>query len=218
MIGPRVRSCLSALAMIFALGRVAYADSDGHACVGAGFIAVEFRAFATPDLAGPHILRVARFDVAGGPRWTGEVSVEDFQTHTLACGAQTIMFEGIGERGRGLVSYTIHVDSAGVPSVLARSSDPRYAFRELPSEPMNIGNWARPGVIPLPSRGGYPRFQLHVTERTRRVSAGELRHEMKTTLEEIDASGMVRRSLIINTGSRIETVDTTFDALTPHER
>jgi hypothetical protein len=158
------------------------------------------------------VLRIARFDSASGPRWTGEISVEDFQTHTLVCGAQTIIFEGIGGRARGLVSYTIHVDSAGAPSVSAQSNDPHYAFRELPLAPMNIGNWARAGVFQLPSRGGFPRFQLHVTETTRRVSAGELRHEMKTTLEEIDATGKVQRSLTINEGNRIETIDT---VLTP---
>jgi hypothetical protein len=35
---------------------------------------------------------------------------------------------------------------------------------------------------------------------------------MKTTLEEIDATGKVQRSLTINEGNRIETIDT---VLTP---
>ena len=212
MTGPFLGSCLRGLALTLICARVAHADSDGYACVGAGFIAVEFRAFSTPGIVAPHVLRVVRFDSSGGPRRTGELSVEEFQTHTLACGAQTVMLEGIGERGRGLISYTIHVDPAGVPSVVSHSSDPRYSFSQLPSEPMNIGNWAQPGVIPLPSRGTYPRFQLHVTEVTRPVSAVELRHEMKTVLEEIDRSGAVRRALTINEGSRLETIGTTFDA------
>lgn len=205
------RSCLGGLALTLLVGRVARADSDGYACVGAGFIAVEFRAFNTPKIAGAHVLRIARFDSAGGPRWTGEVSIEDFETHTLACGAQTLLFEGIGGRGRGLVSYTIHVDSAGVPSIATHSNDPLYAFRVMPPGPINVGDWAQPGFVSLPSRGGHSSFRLHVTSVTRRVDASELRHMMKTVLEEIDASGMVRRSLLINEGSRIETVDTTFD-------
>jgi hypothetical protein len=181
------------------------ADSDGYACVGAGFIAIEFRAFNTPGIAEPHVLRVARFDGVGGPRWAGEVGLEDFQTHTLACGARTIMIEGIGERGRGLVSYTIHVDSAGVPRVGTHANDPQYAFRQLPPGPMNLGNWAQPGVIQLPSRGTYPRFQLRITRVTHRASASALRHEMKTVLEEIDSSGAARATLPINEGSVVET-------------
>ena len=41
---------------------------------------------------------------------------------------------------------------------------------------------------------------------------------MKTTLEEIDSAGMVRRSLTIYEGSRIETVDKSFDAASPDVR
>lgn len=126
------------------------------------------------------------------------------------------MLEGIGERGRGLISYTIHVEPTGVPRIVSQGSDPRYSSSQLPSELMNIGNWAHPGIIPLPSRGTYPRFQLHVTDETRRVSAVEVRHEMKTVLEEIDRSGSVRRSLTINEGSRIETADSTVDTPTPN--
>jgi hypothetical protein len=217
MTGSFVRSCLGGFALTLSVGRVAHADSDGYACIGAGFIAIEFRAFNTPGIAGPHVLRVARFDSAG-PRWTGEVNVEEFQTHTLACGAQTVLFEGIGEGGRGLVSYTIHIDPTGVPSVVARSNDPHHSFGQMPPGPMNLGNWARPGVMQLPSRASYPRFHLHVTEVTHQVRAGELRHDMKTVLEEIDASGAVRRSLAIHEGTRIETIDTTLDAPTPGNR
>jgi hypothetical protein len=205
MTGWAIRSCFYGATLTVLAGRAMRADSDGYACIGAGFIAIEFRAFNTPGITQPHVLRVARFDDVGGPRWAGEVGLEDFQTHTLACGARTIMIEGIGERGRGLVSYTIHVDSAGVPRVGTHDSDPQYVFRQLPPGPMNLGNWAQPAVIQLPSRGTYPRFQLRITRVTRRTSASALRHEMKTVLEEIDPSGAARATLLINEGSFIET-------------
>ena len=196
-------SLLISLMLVVVTGRDARADSDGHFCVGAGFIAVEFRAFNTHGLSGSHVLRIARFDAEKGPRWTGEVVVEEFQTHTLSCGAKTIIFEGVGERGRGLVSYVVQVDTSGAPRIVSRASDPGYSFRAFPAAPGNIGNWALPGVTPLPNAGGYPRFQLRVTRTDRRVDGG-IRHDMKSVLEEIDRSGQVRRSLLVNEGTLFE--------------
>ena len=200
------RSFLLSLMLVTVFGRAARADSDGYFCIGAGFIAVEFRAFSTPGLNGPHVLKIARFDAERGPRWAGEVIVEDFQTHTLACGAKTIMFEGAGDRGRGLVTYIIQLDSAGPPRIVSHTSDPGYKFRTLPRGPDNIGNLAQPGIVELSSRGGYPRFQLRVTETSHRVESG-VQHDTQSVLEEIDASGRVRRSLEIYKGGRYESVD-----------
>ena len=200
------RSFLLSLTLVTVFGRKAGADSDGYFCIGAGFIAVEFRAFSTPGLNGPHVLKIARFDPERGPRWAGEVIVEDFQTHTLTCGAKAIMFEGAGERGRGLVTYIIQLDSAGPPRIVSHTSDPGYKFRTFPRGPDNIGNLAQPGMIELPSRGGYPRFQLRVTDTSHRGESG-VQHDMQSMLEEIDASGRVRRSLEIYKGSRYESVD-----------
>jgi hypothetical protein len=192
--------------LVTVFARKALADSDGYFCIGAGFIAVEFRAFSTPGLNGPHVLKIARYDPERGPRWAGEVMVEEFQTHTLTCGAKTILFEGAGERGRGLVSYIIQLDSAGPPRIVSHTSDPSYKFRTFPRGPDNIGNLAQPGMMELPSRGGYPRFHLRVTNVSRRVESG-VQHDMQSVLEEIDALGRVGRSLAIYKGGRYESVD-----------
>jgi hypothetical protein len=58
----------------------------------------------------------------------------------------------------------------------------------------------------VPSRGGYPRFQLRVTAIPHRMESG-VQHDMQSVLEEIDASGRLRRSLEIYKGGRYESVD-----------
>src|SRR4029450_8332455 len=82
-----MRSLLIAIFPIVLAVHPAYADSDGYYCVGPGYLAVEFRSFSTPSINGPHVLKILHFDEEQGPRWTGEVLVEDFQTHVLTCGA-----------------------------------------------------------------------------------------------------------------------------------
>ena len=196
------RSLLFSMMLLTTTTRDARADIDGYYCVGAGFIAVEFRSSDTRGLSGPHVLRVARFDAELGPRWTGEVIVDGFATHTLACGAKTILFEGAGDRG-GFFSYVIQIDSTGSPRILSQSFEPRYAFKAFPTGPKNIGSWAPPGITRLPARASYPRFQLRVTQTNRRV-AGGMQHHMRSVLEEIDQSGQVRRSLVISEGTRLD--------------
>ena len=90
--------------------------------------------------------------------------------------------------------------------IVSHTSDPGYKFRTFPRGPDNIGNLAQPGITELPSRGGYPRFQLRVTDASHRVESG-VQHDMQSVLEEIDASGQVRRSLVIYKGGRYESVD-----------
>jgi hypothetical protein len=182
-----------------------YADSDGYYCVGAGFIAVQFRSFNTPGLKAKHVLKLARFDKNNGPRWAGEVALEDFQPHTLSCGARNILIEGIGERGRGLVSYLLKVEGDSV-RIVSHTSDPRHDFTNLPEGPPNIGAWAKPGVSDLPDRGDFPRFQLRVT-RTSRREPGQVIHAQESILVELLQGGRLGRSLILHRGIRIETVD-----------
>lgn len=179
----------------------ARADSDGYYCVGKDYLAVEFRSFNTRGLAGPHVLKIARWDGALGPRWVGEVVVEEFQTHTLTCRPDGIAFEGAGERGRGWVSYVVGLDSAGVPRIVSHNNEAVYSFpSKAKSVPLpNLGNWARPGVTALPASTPTARFQLRTTLNSQREATG-FRHERRTVLEQVDAAGTVRRSLLMSEG------------------
>jgi hypothetical protein len=193
--------CLSIFVLLPA--RALQADSDGYYCVGAGYIAVEFRSFNTRGLRSAHVLKIARFDRGLGPRWSGEISIEDFQTHSLSCGFDTIVIEGAGERGRGLVSYVLKMTGDQI-EIASHRSDPTYAFTSFPQAPRNIGNLARPGVYELPDRGAFPRYRLVVT-RTSVKGPGVIEHFMRSTLEEVAPTGIVSRSLLINSGTLIET-------------
>jgi hypothetical protein len=195
----------SAIVLALLMPALAHADSDGYFCVGAGYMAVEFRSFNTKSLAASHVLKIARFD-QNGPRWAGELVLEDFQTHTIACGAATILIEGAGERGRGLVSYLIVIDSAGAPAILRHTSNPEHRFDSFPPEPENIGVWAQEGIRHLPDRGGYPQYRLRVTRSSQRRN-GAIYHLMTSALEEVDAGGGILRALTISKGTRVETVN-----------
>lgn len=87
------RSLLLLLLVAGTSVQTAYADSDGYFCTGPGYLAAEFRAFSTRGLSGVHVLKIFRFDEALGPRLTGELAVEEFQTHTLTCASEVITFE-----------------------------------------------------------------------------------------------------------------------------
>ena len=123
-----MRRLPTAMFLIAVLVLPAYADSDGSYCVGPGYLAVEFRSFSTPSITGPHVLKILRFDEELGPRWAGEVLVEDFQTHVLTCGTTRIVFEGVGDSRRGLLSYVVEFDSSGWPRITSVSNDPSYVF------------------------------------------------------------------------------------------
>lgn len=193
---------LTALAVLVLCARVAYADSDGYYCSGPGYLAVEFRSFNTPDLRGAHVLKIVRIGAAGGPRWTGEVVLDDFQPHRLTCGPDNVTLEGWGS---GFISYVVGLDTAGVPRIRARSVDPGRKFTPLAPEPANLGDWAREGVTAIAAPGGSHRFQLRVTRTSRPESQG-IRHEGTTALEELDTSGNVVRSLLLHRSSRYEPV------------
>jgi hypothetical protein len=196
---------LSALAVLALSARVAYADSDGAYCTGPDYLAVELRSFNTPGLGGDHVLKVARFDVAGGPRWTGEVVLDDFQTHRVTCGHDSVTIEGWRI---GFVSYVVTLDANRVPRIHARSADPGRKFLFLGADPANLGNWAAPGVTRISAPGATHAFQVRVT-RTSQSEPGGIRHETTSTLEELeelDRSGRVIRSLRLYSGTRHETV------------
>src|SRR5262245_6995100 len=197
-----MRLLLTAMFLIVAAVVPAFADSDGHYCVGPGYLAVEFRMFNTPSITGPHVLKILRFDEEMGPRWAGEIAAEDFQTHVLTCGTTRIVFEGVGDSRRGLVSYVVEVESTGWPRIMSVSNDPSYVFVPR-NEPANLGLWARPGITPLPSASKAHHFQLRTTERARRKD-GAILHDKRTVIEELDGSGRVIRSLQLTQGTQIE--------------
>src|SRR5262252_326529 len=107
-----MRQFATVILLLAAAALPLYADSDGYYCAAPGYLAVEFRSFSTPS-TNAHVLKILRFDDELGPRWSGEIVAEDFQTHLLTCGAKGIVFEGVGESRRGLVTYVVEFDSTG---------------------------------------------------------------------------------------------------------
>ena len=200
-----MRQLFIAVSLIAGVVLPSYADSDGYYCVSPGYLAVEFRSFATPGIRGPHVLRIFRFDEKLGPRWTGELPVEDFQTHTLSCERERVIFAGVGSPERGRVTYVVNIASDGTPTLASVQSDPAYVFVPQPELP-NLGLWARAGVTLLPSDTTSRRFLLRVTTESHRQD-GAIHHDKKTVIEEVDATGITRTSLLIHEGTHIETVD-----------
>jgi hypothetical protein len=206
------KACRWLLPLIFILLVVAvesaYADSDGFYCVGPGFLAVEFRSFAMPGIDAPHILKIVRLDEVQGPRWAGQVALEDFQPHTLNCTADRVDISGAGNRDRGLVSYVVALDTSGMPRIVSHTTDPQHSFNDVSSlAPLHsLGLWSLPGITVLSSGATPRRYQLHVTQMSHRVDRG-IDHDMKTVLEELDGSGKISRSLVLNEGTRYESVD-----------
>src|SRR5262249_50321436 len=156
-------------------------------------------------LAGPQVVKILRFDQDVEPRWTGEVVVEDFQPHRLVCEAQTVLIEGAGNPGRGWVYYTVALGTTGAPGIESVRNDPAHVF--VPAdEPPNLGNWARPGIIPLHIVSVPRHLQLRITDNSFREER-QIRHDKRTVLEELDDSGRIIRSLPITEGTSYESID-----------
>ena len=83
-------------------------------------------------------------------------------THRMVCEPQTVLLEGTGNGGRGWVYYTLALGASGGPGIASVRNDPAHVFVPI-GEPPNLGNWARPGIIPLRISSSR-HFQLRVTQ------------------------------------------------------
>jgi hypothetical protein len=191
-----VRRLLTALALLAVFAQAAQADSDGYFCIGPNYLAVQLRSFNTPGLRGPHVLKIVHFDTARGPRWGGEIVLEDFQPHGMTCTANGVAISGwTGD-------YAIALDAGLTPRLLSRTK--RGAPPKAP--PMaNLGNWAQQGITPIAVSGGVPRFQLRIVRASRGMEGG-VDHHTTSTLEQIDSSGKAIRSLLLHDGHFFEPV------------
>jgi len=85
------------------------------------------------------------------------------------------------------------------------SANPAHVF--VPAdEPPDLGNWARPGVIPLRLSSISRHFQLCITDSSFREGR-QIRHNKRTVLEEMDDSGRVLRSMPITECTQYESID-----------
>jgi hypothetical protein len=191
-----VRRILTAIALLAGSAQAAHADSDGYFCIGPNYLAVQLRSFNTPGLRGPHVLKIVHFDTAGGPRWAGEIVLEDFQPHGMTCTANGVAIAGWAD------DYAIALDAGLTPRLVSRRK--RDARPKAP--PMvNLGNWAQQGITPIAVNGGVPRFQLRIVRASRGVKGG-VDHHTTSTLEQVGSSGKAIRSLLLHDGHFFEPV------------
>lgn len=192
--------------MVLGMTLPAFADSDGYYCTAPGYLAAEFRKFSTPEIKNPHVLKIVTFAEGLDPRWSGEVSLEDFQTHKLICTPNGgIMIEGVADHGRGLVTYEIKIDFQGLPSIQSVKSDPNYVFQAKDGPP-NLALAAPTGTVPLTAASGTQRFQLRFIRGAFRREGDMRLQDRQTLLEQLDEHGTVIRSLVIFHGTDIETL------------
>ena len=195
-----MRPFLIGLLLCTITASAAHADSDGYYCVGADYLAVEFRSFSTPGIAGKHVLRIARWGGIRGPEWAGEVVMDDFQPHIMTCGQDEIVIEGAGDRPNGWLTYTIRLDSVRRPEIAARTNELQYDFTTKRSQNLpNLGNWSQPGVTRLSDPAASAVVQIRMTRTSQPMNPG-MRHDRKSVLEELDAEGNVHCSLLLFEG------------------
>jgi hypothetical protein len=189
---------IAAALVLFA--STARADHDGDYCVGNGYLAVEFRSGITPGVAKPHVLKIATFDAVHGPRWTGEVVMDDFQPYAIVCDSRRIKAEGLGLPAQGLISYAVELNDQGVPHILSRTTDPAYGWHRATGEPQNLSLWARPGNTPLMLPGSVHAFQLRMTRTVQTLHPNCT--DYRSVLEErANGSNRVIRSLLLFSGN-----------------
>lgn len=174
------------------------ADSDGYYCAGEGYLAYQLRSALTPGVSGPQVLRVVRYS-ADGITLAGEIVLPDFQPHKLTCGNQEVRIGGWTGRP---VEYV--VDTSDVPKLAIEVSNPSQALQG--SVMRNLGAWAQPGTVPLPSGEKGFSCRLVITSRVENTGAGLL-HHIRTVVEVLNSEGSVTNSMELYAGTREETVD-----------
>lgn len=182
----------------------AYADSDGYYCVGPGYLSVEFRSFNTPGLSGSHVLRIIRFGGERGIYEAGEVVIEDFQPHVMTCGANRVQISGYD---REPVTYTI--DVRDTPRVLHYARLPGQQLDSPPQPLKNLGQWASPGTIRLPSSDAQHTYQLVMTAEPPegQQPEGGILHRSRTELQQLDREGRLVARLVLYEDEWFESID-----------
>jgi len=148
----------------------AVADSDGYYCAGPGYLAYEMRF----SQGSGHRLYVVRFSRAEGIRPPMEVPLDDFQVQRMTCGADEVALVGGGRR------YVVTLSASGVPRVTAASAE-----RVPPGPLANLGHWAAPEIVDLPSDGRPGEFQLAIARISRQTPVG---------VEHLTFTSLIRRA------------------------
>ena len=186
---------LVTIAVLLSCPAAARADSDGYYCAGRGYVAYETRLGASEP---HHVLHVVRFSRSSGIGQTQEIALADFQTHGMRCG------DGVIELDAFTVPYLVDVSVPERPRTTTEN-----AVLDAPrTPPMNLGNWARSGVIDLDADGQKGEFQL-VISRVSRPVAGGIEHYTVTDLirREPRPGGRILTSKRLFAGIFLETVD-----------
>lgn len=179
-----IGAALGVCALIWPAGLSA--DSDGYYCTGSGYLALQLRSWNT---GGPHLLQVIRFG-GGEIREAGRVELPDFQPQAIRCDGDQVR----------IIRWTSHyieyvIDVSGEPQLVETIEDPDLAFSPdlFDDEMSNLGDWAVPGSIELPSKDPGHEYRLRITRHSTPVSGG-LEHHTRTVLIAVDVSGAVAAS------------------------
>lgn len=146
--------------LLWCVPAVAAADSDYYYCAGPGYIAYESR---LQHGAPGHELHVVRFSRAGGITALPPIPLDDFQVQGMTCGATSV------ELRSSRMVYLVDLSAARGPRVASGAI--RADERRSGSTP-NLGHYAKPGVVDLPSDGALGEFQLVITRAGRSVEGG----------------------------------------------
>ena len=152
---------------------VALADSDHYYCTGRGYIAYETRLGQTP--AG-HRLHIVQFSRARGIVKLAAIPIEDFQVHAMRCRGSMVELEG------WTTGYDVDFSNPGRPMVTGR---PTAFAPTQPAAQLNLGHWAKAGVIDLDGDGSPGEFQLVIAQ---------VSHPLNRGIERFTTSELIRRN------------------------
>jgi hypothetical protein len=158
------------LAIAIVLSVPSRADDDGNFCTSKGYLAYELREGVTPGVTG-HVLKVVRFDPQNGIHEAGEVTLHDFQVHAMNCTTDRIEISG----PENVIAVCLtDAPSPQETSIVKCTGDfeQRFGHYRKGPEPPNLGQWGRPGSIPLESLDTGHRYELRLTRSNRKVGKG----------------------------------------------
>lgn len=189
------RGWVLATAAVLLFPGLVHADSDGHYCLGPGFVAYEMR---SSEAAPRHKLHIVRVSASKGIVRLPPIALPEFQVHGMTCRENGVDVDGWTTRHR------VALDSNGQATITSTAVEPSPKG----AEQRTLGMGARPGVTDIPSDGVPGEFLLVIAEAVRTTSRGA---------ERFTVSQIWRRALAAPFNRQVTAAETLFVGVGPGE-
>jgi len=189
--------------MAFVFCVPSHADDDGYYCASKGYLAFDLNG----DYPKGHFLRIVRFEPKRGIYVAGEVPLQSFRVHRIACSQGSVEISGWGSI---FEKYVIGISGPQGMRILDHTEDPARKFDPVKDspDPPDFSPYGQSGeqILQLESLDTDHKYQLHLRHWEARVRDG-IEHFSKAELVETDLRGNPKQHFLLYADHYLESGD-----------